>query len=345
MLTFVHNEPTSLTILQENKIPDAFYDAVESQIEPSLDVLSAIPTAIGALCLNEAGLKQFLDTRLGIIKKFLEVFQSEPHARILNERENAVVIGANFDELVRHHPDLKLPVFDAITGILQALHEQGKDYLPEHAEGYRLVPVPSAGGSKQETLEQARSSEVASILDEVSMSEVPASAAVAGSTPEQSEEGIDDKKEDNEMLTYIAVTGRVGCIRFHAVSSANRCPPSQFLEGFFSTPNHCKEYFRRDGYEHLLRLFTLPCIPFDLNHQSPYPGLTTVFLSINENASHGLLKALLGQVKTGLADITNFWKSENTDETPIDVAQLSSRLKEMLQPDCELLLARQTGYS
>lgn len=39
MLTFVHNEPTSLGILQEGKVPDTFYDAVqEGDIEPSLDV-------------------------------------------------------------------------------------------------------------------------------------------------------------------------------------------------------------------------------------------------------------------------------------------------------------------
>ena len=38
MLTFVHNEPTSLSILQEGKIPDAFYDAMQGDIEPSLDV-------------------------------------------------------------------------------------------------------------------------------------------------------------------------------------------------------------------------------------------------------------------------------------------------------------------
>lgn len=210
MLTFVHNEPTSLTILQENKIPDAFYDAIESEIEPSLDVLSAIPTAIGALCLNEAGLKQFLDSRLSIIKKFFEVFQSEPHARVLNERENAVVIGANFDELVRHHPDLKQPVFDAITGILKALYEQGKDYVPENAEGYRLVQVSEASAAKQEKLEQARSSEAASIIGDASMGEsAPSSSAASKAVGEQSEESTEDKKEDNKMLTFIAVTGRV----------------------------------------------------------------------------------------------------------------------------------------
>lgn len=38
MSTFVHNEPTSLTILQEVKLPEAFYDAIEDNIEPSIEV-------------------------------------------------------------------------------------------------------------------------------------------------------------------------------------------------------------------------------------------------------------------------------------------------------------------
>jgi E3 ubiquitin-protein ligase HUWE1 len=212
MLTFVHNEPTSLTILQENKIPDAFYDAIEGEIEPSLDVLSAIPTAIGALCLNEAGLKQFLDTRLGIIKKFFDVFQSEPHARVLNERENAVVIGANFDELVRHHPDLKQSVFDAVTEVLKSLYEKGKDYVPESSDGYRLVQVAGGEGdtaAPQETLDQARSAEAASIMGDVSMSDTPATGAAQAGSAEQAEDAVEAKKEDNKMLTFIAVTGRV----------------------------------------------------------------------------------------------------------------------------------------
>lgn len=53
MLTFVHNEPTSLGILQEGKVPDTFYDAVqEGDIEPSLDVCSISANAINVTLLT-----------------------------------------------------------------------------------------------------------------------------------------------------------------------------------------------------------------------------------------------------------------------------------------------------
>ncbi len=45
MSLFVHNEPTSLTILQEAKLPDTFYDAIENGIEPALEV-NAFPSCI-----------------------------------------------------------------------------------------------------------------------------------------------------------------------------------------------------------------------------------------------------------------------------------------------------------
>ena len=38
MATFVHNEPTSLSIIQENKLPEVFYNAVEAGLEPAIEV-------------------------------------------------------------------------------------------------------------------------------------------------------------------------------------------------------------------------------------------------------------------------------------------------------------------
>lgn len=38
MATFVHNEPTSLGIIQEAGLPEAFYKAIEAGVEPSIEV-------------------------------------------------------------------------------------------------------------------------------------------------------------------------------------------------------------------------------------------------------------------------------------------------------------------
>lgn len=38
MSTFVHNEPTSLAIIQEAGLPEVFYQAIEIGIEPAIEV-------------------------------------------------------------------------------------------------------------------------------------------------------------------------------------------------------------------------------------------------------------------------------------------------------------------
>ncbi|CAH7673918.1 hypothetical protein BY996DRAFT_6680065 [Phakopsora pachyrhizi] len=46
--TLIHSEPTSLVILQE----------AGGGIKRTFDVIAASPSALGALCLNEVGLRQ-----------------------------------------------------------------------------------------------------------------------------------------------------------------------------------------------------------------------------------------------------------------------------------------------
>lgn len=38
MSTFVHNEPTSLAVIQEAGLPELFYKAIEIGIEPAIEV-------------------------------------------------------------------------------------------------------------------------------------------------------------------------------------------------------------------------------------------------------------------------------------------------------------------
>jgi E3 ubiquitin-protein ligase HUWE1 len=38
MATFVHNEPSSLAIIQEAGLPQAFYQAIEVGLEPMIEV-------------------------------------------------------------------------------------------------------------------------------------------------------------------------------------------------------------------------------------------------------------------------------------------------------------------
>ncbi len=114
-------------------MPDRIYDAIEFGIEPSMEVIQAFTNVIGALCLNQAGQEQ-LSARPAIIPSVFMIFTSERHLKVLQEKENAMLIGTYFDELVRHHPSLKDPVFTSIMSSLDKILALGKDYTPPESD-------------------------------------------------------------------------------------------------------------------------------------------------------------------------------------------------------------------
>lgn len=205
MATFVHNEPTSLTIIQEIGLPEAFYKVVESGVEPSFEVIQAIPNALGALCLNQTGQDQ-LAARPSIIPGLLSIFTSERHLRVLQDKENAVLIGTSIDELIRHHPFLKIAVFEGVRSVLGQIEDLGKVFtIPEDIRHfYQLIPDPETPSPEQD---------VAMDVDQ-SAAAIPFTASEdPNSQNEESEKESTSQKNpeshDNQIVAFIDVIGRV----------------------------------------------------------------------------------------------------------------------------------------
>jgi E3 ubiquitin-protein ligase HUWE1 len=155
MTTFIHNEPTSLHVIQEAKLPEVFYSAIESGLEPIMEVIQSVPNAMGALCLNQAGANQLLD-RPQVLERFFGIFTTNKHVKLLQDKDNAVMVGNAIDELVRHHPALCDRVFAAIAQVLENIETSGR-HLEENSTSshlYRLVTKPenqSAGEKIKES--------------------------------------------------------------------------------------------------------------------------------------------------------------------------------------------------
>lgn len=231
MATFVHNEPTSLTIIQEIGLPEVFYKVVESGVEPSFEVIQAIPNALGALCLNQTGQDQ-LAARPSIIPGLLSIFTSERHLRVLQDKENAVLIGTSIDELIRHHPFLKAAVFEAVRSILGQIEDLGKAFIvPEDIRHfYQLIPDPEVpppvegeGGVAMDIDQPPTLIPVTSSEDQNVQSE------------DQEKEGISQKSpesHDNQIVAFIDVVGRVPLFS-HFVDLI--LTYFSFWKGYFST--------------------------------------------------------------------------------------------------------------
>lgn len=200
MATFVHNEPTSLVVIQEAGLPEAFYKAIELGLEPAIEVIQAIPNAIGALCLNEIGQAQ-LTARPSIIPSIFSIFTSDRHLKVLSEKENAVLIGTTIDELIRHHPQLKSSVFNAIKATLSKIEDLGNAFIPpeDQKQWYCLVSVPPEDEDVQ-------------MVDAQNMDvplPPPTSSPAGHKSDSKSEEGSTHKSHDNHIVSFIDVLGRV----------------------------------------------------------------------------------------------------------------------------------------
>jgi E3 ubiquitin-protein ligase HUWE1 len=151
--------------------------------------------------LNEIGQAQ-LTARPSIIPAIFSIFTSERHLKVLLEKENAVLIGTAIDELIRHHPMLKTPVFEAMKSTMTKIEELGNAFEPseDSRQWYKLLSTPAA--------------ETESSMEGVEETEVVVGPATLSSEtePPMSSSGAEEfiqKPHDNNVVSFIDVFGRV----------------------------------------------------------------------------------------------------------------------------------------
>lgn len=227
MAIFVHNEPTCLAVIQEAGLPQVFYQAIEIGLEPMIEVdtratrihvivthpgsqvIQAVPNALGALCLNQEGQNQ-LASRPSIIPGLLSIFTSERHLKVLADKENAVMMGTAVDELIRHHPSLKMSVLSSLKATLSKIEEMGNSYVPEkeHLVWYALLPTPAVGAEGPQ-VEGAQAEDI--MMEELEAPVVAAEVGVAtpAAADEETKEDQATSSPTNSIVSFIDVLGRV----------------------------------------------------------------------------------------------------------------------------------------
>lgn len=161
MATFIHNEPTSLSVLQDLQLPQVLFSRLEQEIPPSFDVrvkyphnadlqvISTIPNIIGAICLNQAGL-ELTTSHPDLLIRLVDITVSPLHEEAISERDNAQQLGASLDELVRHHPPLRPIVLGAIQELLRKTIDQGAAFEPppDRSHGYVVDDISDNAASR-----------------------------------------------------------------------------------------------------------------------------------------------------------------------------------------------------
>ncbi|KAG6850146.1 hypothetical protein H0H93_000531, partial [Arthromyces matolae] len=283
MATFVHNEPTSLAIIQEAGLPETFYKVIEAGLEPSIEVIQGVANAIGALCLNEVGQTQ-LSHRPSIIPSIIAIFTSERHLKVLLEKENAVLVGTSIDELIRHHPSLKSSVFDAIKATIVKIEQLGVSFevSNELKPWYKLVPAGPGSQPKDEDV---------AMQDDQGSATASTSQAPPGTVADAVEDYdlSEPRTHDNTVVLFIDALGR-------------------FLEGLFQHTPHCRDFITAaDGLILLGRLTSLPCLPYDYANSVASDSMVQVMRTLTEVASEETLAHLTSLVKQSLTETESFW--------------------------------------
>lgn len=261
-------------------------------ILPHVEAILAIPNAFGAICLNHSGMELFLAS--AALDRFFEIFESIDHVKALNnstvDYDTPRVLGNAFDELVRHHPNLRAPVLASVLimveRITKACERRGmagcgaKLWVEDHDQ---VVPTGDQATNGEALREQD---------DDIVMGEaVPYAESSSEPTVRST---ADDNKEGSNISVIIEIAMR-------------------FLAGLFENGTVCSNFVEYQGAEKILNLATLPCLPYDFNNQTASHEVAKVVHMMAEQKPHLVLPDLLRRATEAVDSLEPVCQYNGTD--------------------------------
>ena len=271
------------TKLQDRKALEENIGILPKGILPAGDAIISIPHAIGALCLNHAGMAALKKTNA--LENFFRIFESPSHVKTMSiEQELAQVLGSSFDELVRHHPALRIPVLKSLlTMVLRMksvcsttgkhLDSGAKLWLQHSARSRRTSAARDNTAITQDVTMTDASSEIEQLGRTISVDE-PLSPYADGSAA----------SADVTVLDY-----------FNALVN--------FLTGVLEN-HHMVDYIGKSGIvDQLLELATLPVMRYDCNNHSAFIAFRKVLRTLADKNPSVVLPAIVQRMQTVLTEL------------------------------------------
>ncbi len=274
-------------------------------ILPHSDAILGVPQAFGAICLNHAGMQLFLES--GALDSFFKIFESEEHIKSLApntpDREDLPrLLGSSFDELVRHHPSLKMPVMIAILTMIERVRQLCK--FPANAEGCAAKlwvhganddHVPA--GEKDAAVSKLPNPD---IDNDVVMGEASPDGGKGTEAPTASSSST--VKAFNQLDTKVVA------------STATRIEVTMnFLAGFLENTALCSFFVEASGAEYVLDFATLPSLQYDFNVHQASVQLARVAHIMAEQKPHLVLPSLLQRAQKVSDSLEPFYKYSDGD--------------------------------
>lgn len=308
MSSFIHNEPTSFQVIGEaglvksllqTIVPGELEDTEKSEREsedtstaleykdgeiqyptpsgilPVGETMCDIPTAFGAICLNESGMKLFQSSKA--LRKYMDIFVSPPHVRALEEEgQTTFNIGQAFDELSRHHPQLKEQIMSAVVAMVKRVAEVSRYLAKGKGTGAKLWE--RTFDSSEIVLAGGREALAGAVHQDKSRSD-------SSSTPPVTVGDIEE--DDKDRSSGIPFLG--ACIKF--------------LDGFFNNTGMCSYFCEQGGAVYLLDLATSASNPYDLVAFPVFGKVAQVLKTMCEAKPHLVLPSLIRRTQEAIADL------------------------------------------
>ena len=247
-------------------------------ILPASEAIVAIPHAMGALCLNHAGMDMLKQTNA--LDNFFEIFESPEHVSVMlgESGELGDVVGQSMEELVRHHPSLKIPVLASAFRMINRVKEVCLEKGAAQKSGTKLW---LQDGDQLKTAGEANPQSETD--GDVVMEDASAVQAGSVNATGQSNSAAEGNLEGNEptIFNYIDVAMR-------------------FLGAFTENSTTCGLLVDTGIVEAVLDMAILPVLEIDFTHHDGSFMLMKALANFAENKPHLVIPAILQRLQTAV---------------------------------------------
>ncbi|OBT49275.1 hypothetical protein VE00_00448 [Pseudogymnoascus sp. WSF 3629] len=269
-------------------------------IMPSSEAIIIVPEAFGAICLNNAGMKMFLESNA--LQSFFEIFESPAHVKVLDNDANnlATSLGATFDELVRHHPALKTAILNAVLDMVARVSHLCKTRTEAEKLGAKLLVTKANGDvvvadrsllSELSGEDKGKGKAVDTDAD-VEMTGVSTDAAEPSKVSKPVTAAEDDR--ENSVTPYIAAV-------------------ANFLTNLFNNAGIRNLFMENGGVEAILDLAELPVLPNSPSEERSHRNMHTVIALLAEQKAHILVPSLIKRAQAAADTLTPFTQHQGSE--------------------------------
>ncbi|KAF2190861.1 E3 ubiquitin-protein ligase HUWE1 [Zopfia rhizophila CBS 207.26] len=308
-------------------------------ILPVAEAISTLPPAYGAICLAEAGMKLFKSSPA--LASFFEIFESPAHIKALDtDPDMPTLIGNSFDELVRHHPQLKTEVLTSLSEMINRVVRLCSTKAEKEGIGAKLWVESEDGrilvaggrqsllgpeGPVHEQLSKAPDNAEGDIEMQDADDHTPTTSSNNDVTLDQVVE-TEDGTDGPTTSQYISVVCR-------------------FLGGFFANNLLCASYIESDGVDSILDFATLPCLPYKFNEpHSTSEEVGRVIQLLVEQKPHITVPSILNRAQRALDRLEPLMKHNDKEAFFAPFTNLSaSEIKN--SPERQEVLKHGTEYA